>query len=65
MALIGALLGLVFGALPTAIVCGALVGLLGVRPAKLALGVAVGVVVGLLVDEPALAGAADRARLPA
>jgi hypothetical protein len=57
MALVGALVGLVAGPLPTAIVCGALVGLLGVRPAKLALGVAVGVVVGLVVDEPALAGA--------
>jgi hypothetical protein len=57
MALLGALLGLVLGPLPTAIVCGALVGLLGVRPLKLALGIAVGVVAGLLVDEPALAGA--------
>ena len=37
--------------------CGALVGLLGVRPLKLVLGVAVGVVVGLLVAEPALAAA--------
>ncbi len=57
MALVGALLGLVLGTLATAIVCGALVGLLGVRPLKLALGVAVGVVVGLLVAEPALAAA--------
>ncbi|WP_053227183.1 hypothetical protein [Solirubrobacter soli] len=57
MALIGALLGLVLGPLPTAIVCGAIVGALGVRPAKLALGIATGVVIGLLVDQPALAGA--------
>jgi hypothetical protein len=57
MALIGALLGLVAGPLATAIVCGALVGLMGVRPLKVLLGVAVGVVVGLALDEPALAGA--------
>ena len=57
MALVGALLGLVFGSLVTAIVCGAIVGVLGVRPAKVALGLATGVVVGLLIDEPALAGA--------
>src|SRR3954451_18474022 len=57
MALMGALLGLVLGPLPTAIVCGGLVGLLGVRPAKLALGLATGFVVGLLVDDPPLAGA--------
>ena len=57
MALVGALLGLVLGPLPTAILCGAFVGALGVRPLKLALGLAVGVAVGLTLDEPALAGA--------
>jgi hypothetical protein len=57
MALVGALLGTVLGPLPTAVACGGLVGLLGVRPAKLALGLATGVVAGLLIDEPALAGA--------
>src|SRR3954469_18957268 len=57
MALVGALLGLVLGPLPTAIVCGGLVGLLGARPAKLALGIATGVVVGLVIDDAALAGA--------
>ncbi|MDA0163120.1 hypothetical protein OM076_22795 [Solirubrobacter ginsenosidimutans] len=55
MSLLGALLGLFLGSLPTAIVAGALVGLMGVRPLKILLGLAVGVVVGLLLDEPALA----------
>jgi hypothetical protein len=57
MALLGALLGLVLGPLPTAIVSGALVGLMGVRPLKVLLGVAVGIVAGLLLDEPAVAAA--------
>jgi hypothetical protein len=57
MALVGALLGLVLGPLATAILCGAFVGALGLRPLKLALGLAVGVAVGLVLDEPALAGA--------
>jgi hypothetical protein len=57
MALFGALLGLVLGALPVAIITGAIVGALGVRPAKVALGIATGVVAGLLIDEPALAAA--------
>lgn len=57
LALIGAALGLVLGPLATAILCGALVGLLGARPFKLALGLATGVAVGLLVEDPALAGA--------
>jgi hypothetical protein len=57
LALIGAALGLILGPLPTAILCGALVGLLGVRPFKLALGLAIGIAVGLLVEDPALAGA--------
>jgi hypothetical protein len=43
--------------LPVALVVGALVGALGVRVPKLALGLAVGVGVGLLVDDAALAGA--------
>jgi hypothetical protein len=57
MALVGGLLGLVLGALPVAIVAGGIVGALGVRPAKLALGLATGVVAGLVIDEPAFAAA--------
>jgi hypothetical protein len=49
MALFGALLGLVYGApLFIALVSGGLLGLLGVRPLKLALGLAVGAAVGAL-----------------
>jgi hypothetical protein len=67
MALLGWLLGFAYGAgetLLTAIVSGALLGLLGLRPAKVALGVAVGVAVGALLQalhgdlEPALVAAA-------
>jgi hypothetical protein len=50
MALLGWLLGLVYGSghvLLTAIISGALLGLLGLRPLKLALGVVVGAVAGL------------------
>jgi hypothetical protein len=52
MALLGALLGLIYGSghvLVTAIISGAVLGLLGLRPLKLALGVAVGVVAGLVL----------------
>src|SRR4051794_29250553 len=51
MALFGWLLGLIYGSghpLLTAIISGAVVGLLGLRPAKAALGLLVGVVLGLL-----------------
>jgi hypothetical protein len=67
MAIFGWLLGLVYGPdhpLLTAILCGALLGGLGLRPYKIALGLAVGVVVGLLFAalddgvEPALVAAA-------
>jgi hypothetical protein len=67
MAVFGWLLGLVYGAgheLLTAVVCGALLGLLGLRPLKVALGVAVGVVLGVLFAaldgdaEPAIVAAA-------
>jgi hypothetical protein len=67
MALFGWLLGLIYGAdepLLTAITSGALVGLLGLRPAKAALGLLVGGLVGVLFQaldsslEPALIAAA-------
>ncbi|HEV7804993.1 MAG TPA: hypothetical protein VGO80_04190 [Solirubrobacteraceae bacterium] len=66
MALFGWLLGSIYGPDQTllAIVSGALVGLLGLRPLKLALGVLVGAVVGALLQaldagfEPALVAAA-------
>jgi hypothetical protein len=60
MALFGWLAGLVIGSLATAIVSGALLGILGLRPYKLALGLVVGAAVGaLLADaEPALVAAA-------
>src|SRR3954468_8887367 len=67
MALFGWLLGLIYGSgepLLTAIISGAVVGLLGLRPAKLALGLLVGAVSGLLFHaldsgiEPAVVAAA-------
>jgi hypothetical protein len=67
MALFGWLLGLIYGPdepLLTAIICGALLGLLGLRPLKAALGLLVGVVLGALFQtldasvEPALIAAA-------
>jgi hypothetical protein len=58
MAIFGWLLGLAgFSPLLTGIVSGLLVGALGVRPVKLALGLAVGVAVGLTGLEPALVAA--------
>jgi hypothetical protein len=51
MALFGWVLGRIYGTgepLLTAIVCGTLLGLLGLRPLKLALGVLVGAIVGVL-----------------
>jgi hypothetical protein len=51
MAVFGWLLGLIYGPdepLLTAILCGALLGVLGLRPFKVALGLAVGAVVGAL-----------------
>jgi hypothetical protein len=66
MALFGWLLGLIYGSdepLATGIICGAVVGLFGLRPAKVALGVLLGAVLGALfqaVDagiEPALIAA--------
>ncbi|MDX6718465.1 MAG: hypothetical protein QOJ63_719 [Solirubrobacteraceae bacterium] len=54
MALLGWLLGLVAGSdeiLLTAIVSGALLGALGLRPLKLALGVLVGTIMGVLLPE--------------
>jgi hypothetical protein len=66
MALFGWLLGLIYGPdepLVTAIISGALLGLLGLRPGKALLGVLVGVAVGSLFEsldgvEPALVAAA-------
>jgi hypothetical protein len=67
MAIFGWLLGLIYGPdhpLLTAILCGALLGVLGLRPYKVALGLAVGAAVGLLFAaldagvEPALVAAA-------
>jgi hypothetical protein len=67
MALFGWLLGLIYGPdepLLTAIISGALVGLLGLRPAKAALGLLVGAVLGAVFQaldsglEPALIAAA-------
>jgi hypothetical protein len=67
MALFGALLGAIYGSghtVLTAMVCGALLGALGLRPLKVALGVAVGAVVGVALDAidgtiaPALVAAA-------
>jgi hypothetical protein len=67
MALFGWLLGLIYGAdepLLTGIISGALVGLLGLRPAKVALGLLVGALLGALFQgldagvEPALIAAA-------
>jgi hypothetical protein len=67
MALFGWLLGLIYGPdepLLTAIISGALIGLLGLRPAKAALGLLVGAVLGTLLQaldsglEPALVAAA-------
>jgi hypothetical protein len=62
MALLGGLLGLIYGpshALLTALISGGLLGLLGLRPLKLALGLLVGAVVGVVFDtlEPALIAA--------
>jgi len=56
MALFGWLLGLIYGSgepLLTAIISGAFIGLLGLRPAKLALGLVVGVALGLVFQAPA------------
>jgi hypothetical protein len=67
MALFGWLLGLIYGSdepLLTGIVSGALIGLLGLRPGKAALGLLVGAVLGALFEalddglEPALVAAA-------
>jgi hypothetical protein len=67
MAVFGWLLGLLYGSdepLLTAIISGALVGLLGLRPAKVALGLLVGVALGFVFQaldsapEPALIAAA-------
>jgi hypothetical protein len=66
MALFGWLLGLIYGSdepLATGIICGAVVGLFGLRPSKLALGVLIGAVLGALFQaldadiEPALIAA--------
>jgi hypothetical protein len=67
MALFGALLGLVYGSghtVLTAVLSGALLGLLGLRPLKLALGLLVGAVLGVALEaldgglSPALVAAA-------
>jgi hypothetical protein len=67
MGLFGWLLGLIYGSdepLLTGVICGGLVGLFGLRPAKLALGILVGAVLGALFQaldagiEPALIAAA-------
>jgi hypothetical protein len=60
MALFGALVGLVAGPLVTGLLSGALLGLFGVRPLKVLLGLAVGGCAGVLLAdaEPALVAAA-------
>jgi hypothetical protein len=63
MALFGALLGLIYGpdhALLTGLLSGALLGVMGLRPVKVALGLVVGAAVGLALHalEPALVAAA-------
>jgi hypothetical protein len=67
MALFGWVLGLIYGPdepVLTGIICGALVGVLGLRPAKAALGIVVGALMGALLQaldgglEPALIAAA-------
>jgi hypothetical protein len=63
MALVGALLGLIYGpdhALLTGLISGGLLGALGLRPLKLALGLAIGAVVGVVLhaQEPAVVAAA-------
>jgi hypothetical protein len=66
MSLFGWLLGLIYGSdepLVTGIICGALVGVFGLRPAKVALGILVGAVLGVVFQaldanvEPALIAA--------
>jgi hypothetical protein len=62
MALLGWLLGLIYGpdhALLTGLISGGLLGLLGLRPLKVGLGLAVGAAVGLVLDgvEPAVVAA--------
>src|SRR3954470_8154400 len=49
MSLLGALLGVVFSSVVVAILSGALLGLVGLRPLKVALGIAVGAVVGVVL----------------
>ncbi|WP_028059985.1 DUF456 domain-containing protein [Candidatus Solirubrobacter pratensis] len=61
MSLVGALLGLLFDSPPVVgILSGALLGLIGLRPLKVALGVAVGAMVGAVLHDagPALVAAA-------
>jgi hypothetical protein len=60
MSLLGALLGLVFSSFVVAILSGALLGLIGLRPLKVVLGVAVGAAVGAVLSGigPALVAAA-------
>ena len=67
MALFGWVLGLIYGPdepVLTGVICGALVGVLGLRPAKAALGLLVGALMGVLLQalhaglEPALIAAA-------
>jgi hypothetical protein len=63
MAIFGWLLGLIYGpdhSLLTGVISGALLGLFGLRPLKLALGLLVGIVVGILLGavDPALVAAA-------
>src|SRR3954463_15291420 len=60
MSLLGALLGVVFSSMVVAILSGALLGVVGLRPLKVALGVAVGAVVGVALSGagPALVAAA-------
>jgi hypothetical protein len=50
MSLLGALLGVVFSSLVVGILSGALLGLIGLRPLKVLIGVAVGAVVGVVLS---------------
>ncbi len=51
MSLFGALLGLAFSSVVVGILSGALLGLIGLRPLKVALGIAVGAVIGVLLSD--------------
>jgi hypothetical protein len=57
MALVGALLDLVGGPLFTGVVCGLILGVLGLRPLKLVIGLLCGIVAGKLLHDPPVVAA--------